>query len=189
MRHTVLPAVLFAAAVASSHAGPFVGVEYSSEEKRANGQSVVAAAATLGYKAADLAEYSVKAGISQRALGQGEASESFEAQVKKPFFATSAYAPYAAAGLGERLSAADHFSYYFVDAGMNVPLTATSVLDLGSHSVNAFNAARKLYTTRLHTALSWRVGPSDSLGLRYSKSYGVAAQEKNGWRVAYTHSF
>ncbi len=189
MRHTVLPAALLAAAVASSHAAPFIGIEYSAEEKRATGQSGMSAAASLGYKAADQAEYSVKAGFSQHALGHGEAAESVEAQVKKPFFATAAWFPYAAAGVGEKFSAADHYSYYFVDAGMNVRLTARSSLDVGSHSVNAFDPARKLYSTRFHTAMSWRVGGADSIGLRYSKSYGMTAQEKDAWRVAYTHSF
>ena len=172
MRHTVLPAALLAAAVASSHAAPFIGIEYSAEEKRATGQSGISAAASLGYKAADQAEYSVKAGFSQHALGHGEAAESVEAQVQKPFFATAAWFPYAAAGVG-----------------VNVRLTARSSLDVGSHSVNAFDPARKLYSTRFHTAMSWRVGGADSIGLRYSKSYGMTAQEKDAWRVAYTHSF
>lgn len=189
MRHTLVPAALLAVAVASAHAGPFFGIEYSAEEKRASGQAGMSAATTLGYKADDRTEYSVKAGLSQHTLGHGEAAESFEAQVKRPFEFDAAVVPYAAAGLGEKLSAADCFSYYFVDAGMNVPLTPKSALDIGSHSVNAFDPARKVYSTRLHTALSWRVGASDSFGLRFSRSYGVKSQEKDAWRVAYTHSF
>ncbi len=189
MRHLALLAALLIAAVSTARANSFVGIEYTAEQKRATGQSGMSAATMMGHKGDDQTEYSVKVGLSQHAPGNGELSESLEVQIKRPIFADIGYTPYAAAGLGEKLTAAERFSYYFLDAGVKVPLVLATTIDVGSHSVNAFDSTRKYYSTRLHAALSWTVGTQDVVGVRYSKSYGATAQEKEAWRVSYSHQY
>lgn len=170
-------------------AAPFVSLEYESNEKRANHQTSMSAATIIGYKAEDQNEYTFKAGFSQPSLGHGEISEGFEAQVKMPFAGSDRYIPYVTLGLGEKIAATDRLAYYFFDAGIKLPLVSGVAADVGSHSVNAFDPDRRYYTTRFHAALSYAVTKFDSVGVRLARSYGVTAQEKDSWRLLYTHAY
>ncbi len=184
-----IPAMLLCLAFARAQAQPFCAFDYESNEKRASHKTSMSVAATLGYKSAAGNEYSIKASFSQPSLGHGELSEGLEAQAKLSFLANDRYTPYAVLGLGEKIKSSEHFAVYFAGTGVKLPMTDASSADLGIVSMNAFDPGRRIYTTRLHAALSYALTHSDSLSFRVARSFGVTSEEKDSWRLMYTHFF
>lgn len=189
MQSRILLALALCASFARVQAEPFYAFEYESNEKRATRQTSMTVATTLGYHALDGNEYSIKAGISQPSLGQGQLSEGVEVQAKMPFLANDRYTPYAVFGLGEKIKSTEHFAFYYAGTGVKLPVTAASSADIGMLSANAFDPDRQIRTTRLHAALSYSLTHSDSINFRVARSFGVASEEKDSLRLMYAHAF
>ncbi len=182
-------ALLLCLGFAGARAQNFYSLEYEANEKRANHQSNMFAAATLGYKAADGNEYSVKAGFSQPSFTHGVSSEILEAQAKTYFLVTDRRQPYAALGVGERFKSAGNFEYVFVTAGIKLPTTEMSLLDFGSTWTSAGDVDRTYYITRLYATFSFGLTPSDWISVRASRCVGVQAVEQDSLRLMYTRFF
>ena len=90
------------------------------------------------------------------------------------------------ARLGERVKSDTNFSYYAIDAGIVVPISVFEV-DLSYRYRNAFEEANNFETNRYGVEGKYKFTKNDSIGLRYSQSYGDS--ESNAWRLQYTRSF
>lgn len=193
MRPSFLPraalAIFLCLGFAGAHAQAFFSLEHESNEKRATHQSSIFAAATLGYKAEDGNEYSVKGGISQHSLGHGVPSEFIEVQAKTYFLVTDRAQPYAALGIGDFYKRAGNFEYIFVTAGVKLPMTALSLVDFGSTWLSADDVDRTVYFTRLYATLAFGLTPRDWISVRASRCVGVQAVEQDSLRLMYTRFF
>jgi hypothetical protein len=83
----------------------------------------------------------------------------------------------------------ENFAHYAADAGVKFPIVGALSGDVGARYRDAFASAQPFDSTRYHAMVSYAVSKSDSVGLRYSQAYGNAAEEKNAYRVTWTHSF
>ncbi len=95
--------------------------------------------------------------------------------------------PYVQGRLGEKVSSTSNFSYYAFDTGVVVPVASRFDVDFSYRYRNAFNTSNNYQTDRYGIEGIYKVTNNDSLGLRYSQSYGDS--ETNAWRLNYTHAF
>lgn len=185
----VLTAALFAG---SAYAQGYVGFELSDETKRSDDSSKGKIGLVVGVKAAGGMDYSLKMDNSQARLGDGDISTGVEARIKKNFAPISAYsiAPYLGVRVGQKIENDNNFNHYAVDYGVKFPIIGRVVyLDLGGRHRNAFDTDQAFRSNRAHALVSWNVTNKDTVGVRYSQSYGDVAEEKNAWRLSYTRSF
>lgn len=185
MKKLVL-ASLVALFTATAHAGNWYGsVEAETAENRVTHADTIGTGVILGYKEGDW-QYSGKLGTSQAEWGNGSITNSYEGRVKRSFSMLGTK-PYLQGRLGERVSSSTHFSYYAVDAGVVVPVVKQFDLDFSYRYRNAFDTANNFQTDRYGVEGKVKVTNNDSVGLRYTRSYGDS--ETNAWRVQYTRSF
>lgn len=193
MRQPFLPraalALFLCLGCAGAQAQFFYSLEYEANDKPAGRPSNMSAANTLGYKAENGNEYSVKAGISQHTFGHGDRSEFIEAQARVYFLETEQALPYAAVGVGERLRSSGHSGYRYLTAGVKLPTTQWSLLDLGSTWTSADDVDRTYYITRLYATFSFGLTPNDWISVRASRCVGVEAVEQDSLRLMYTRFF
>jgi opacity protein-like surface antigen len=95
--------------------------------------------------------------------------------------------PYAQLRLGETVKSATHYSYYAVDTGVAVPVAEKFEVDFSYRYRNAFDTANNFQTDRFGVEGKVKLTDKDSLGLRYTQSYGDS--ESNALRLQYTRSF
>jgi opacity protein-like surface antigen len=88
---------------------------------------------------------------------------------------------------GEAITKDDNWIYYVVESGLKFPLVSNLSADIGYRYRNATEQWRAFETHRGHAMLSYAITNQDSIGLRYSRSYGDS--ETNAWRLSYTRSF
>lgn len=193
MRQPFLPraalAIFLCLGFAGAHAQTFYSLEYEANEKRATHHSNMFTAATLGYKAEDGNEYSVKGGIGYHSFGHGLPSEFIEVQAKTYFLVTDRAQPYAALGIGDFSKRAGNFGYLFATAGVKLPMTASTLVDFGSTWIGADDVDRIYYITRLYATFAFGLTPHDWISVRASHCVGVRAVEQDSLRLMYTRFF
>ncbi len=182
----VLLASLLAAFVATAHAGGWYGaVEADSSENRVTKADSVGTGLILGYKDGNW-QYSAKLSTSQAEWGNGSITTGYEGRIKHSFSVLGTK-PYLQGRLGDRVSSSTDFAYYALDAGVVVPVISKFDLDFSYRYRNAFDTANNFQTNRYGIEGKVKLTDSDSLGLRYTQSYGDS--ETNSWRLQYQHSF
>lgn len=189
MKLAKLLAVVALLVSGAAQAGGYAGVEYSNETKRADDTSSIKGAVVAGVKVDGGMDYSLKMESSQADFGSGSISTGVEARARKNFGAIAGVTPYAGVRLGEKLSSTTHFSHYAFDAGVKFPIAGAISGDVGVRYRNAFDTINVFQSTRYHATLAYALTKQDSIGLRYSQAYGDSGEEKNAYRLSYTHSF
>jgi opacity protein-like surface antigen len=178
-------AILALAFAGTSFAAGYAGVEYEDASGRNGTSDSVGTAVILGYKAG-ATSFSGKVSTSQAEWGNGNISTSYEARAKHKYSVMNVN-PYLGLRLGEKVSSTSQFSYYAVDTGVVVPVTGKVDVDFSYRYRNAFNTDNNFQTNRVGIEGIYKVTPTDSLGLRFARSYGDS--ETNSVRLNYTHSF
>lgn len=188
----IIAAILLATAAGVASAGTYSTIEASTEENRNTQADSVKYGLVVGIKAAGGMDYSIKVDASQANIGDGDISNGVEARVKKTFAGITAYdvKPYVGVRLGQKIKSDESFSHYAIDYGVKFPIIGKVVhLDLGGRYRNAFDTGHEFQSNRGHALISWDVTKQDTVGIRYSRAYGDAGEEKNAWRLSYTRSF
>jgi hypothetical protein len=192
MKAVKILAVAALMVASTAYAKGYVGFELSDETKRSDDSSKGKIGIVVGVKAAGGMDYSLKMDNSQAKLGDGDISTNVEARVKKSFAPISAYsiAPYLGVRVGQKIEDDANFNHYAVDYGVKFPIIGKAVyLDLGGRHRNAFDTDYAFRSNRAHALVSVNVTKKDTIGVRYSQSYGDVGEEKNAWRLNYTRSF
>ncbi len=178
-------AILALSFASTVFAGGYAGVEYDDAEGRNGTSDSVGTAVILGYKNGNT-QYSGKLSTSQAEFGNGSISTQYEARIKHKVDVYGVK-PYVQGRLGEKVSSTSNFSYYAIDTGVVVPVASRFDVDFSYRYRNAFNTSNNYQTDRYGIEGIYKVTNNDSLGLRYSQSYGDS--ETNAWRLNYTHAF
>jgi len=164
--------------------------EFSQETKRADDSDKLKGGLVVGIKTPQGQDYSIKAESSQTRVGEGSISTGLEVRAKQNFSDVGlGIKPYLGVRLGEKMESDKHFSHYAVDTGVKFPIVGALSGDVGVRYRNAFNTANAFQSTRYHVIASYAVTKTDSVAVRYSQAYGDVAEEKDAWRLSYTHSF
>lgn len=172
----------------AAHAAGYSTFEYSQEELRSDSTTKDKFGVVIGNKTAAGQDYSVKLEMSQAEWGNGSVSNGFEGRARQNFGA-GPLKPYLGVRLGQRLKADESFTHYAVDAGVKFPIIGELSGDVGYRYRNAFDTINVFESNRYHAMVSYAVSKADSIGVRYSKAYGDANEEKNAVRVSWTHNF
>lgn len=188
--------LLSSAAAQAADLKPFVVVDMSTEKDGATlANEYVNANLTVGVKAANKMEYSVKLGGSEKtdSTDKQTYSRSIEGKVKKSFDLGLPFSPYAAVRLGQKTSNGTDttFAYWAADAGLKLPLTEAFALDVGVRYRDALSKADKYQSTRYHVMGLYEINPTNVVGLRYttSTSSETYTEERNGWRLHYQRNY
>jgi opacity protein-like surface antigen len=193
---------------------PFVMFDVNSEKDEKHSDIVrdyIGANVTVGVKAPNKIEYSIKAGVSQKDKeGVQTISDNIELKIKKSYALTDTITPYAAIRLGEKIrSNGNHFTHYSIDGGVKFQLMDNLAFDTGLRYRNALNNEKfqkaygrtpdydatleKSYTyesVRLHGMLLFDLDKSNTIGLRYSQSKANDyEEERKSWRLHYQHNY
>jgi opacity protein-like surface antigen len=184
---------------------PFVIFDVNSESDKKDSSNIardyIGANVTVGVKAPNKIEYSIKTGISQKdKQGEQTTSNNIELKIKKSYQLTDSISPYAAFRLGEKIRYnGNHFTHYAVDGGVKFKLMDNLAFDTGLRYRNALNngnfqdAFSKTYTyesVRLHAMLLFDLDKSNTIGLRYSQSKADDyEEERKSWRLHYQHNY
>ena len=169
-------------------AGGYVDLQYYQEENRNTHSENIKHAVTVGNKVDGGWDYSLKLETSQTELGNGSIGEGVEVRLRKSF-AVGVLKPYVGLRLGEKISSSSHFSHYAVDAGTKFPLVGALTGDIGYRYRNALQTENAYESNRYHAAVSYALTKNDSVAIRYSQAYGDTSEEKDSWRLTYSHSF
>ena len=198
MKKILLGAMLTLSAIsAQAQLKPFVSFDYADEEKRSTGSKNAAVNMTIGVKAPNKWEYSIKAGYSDPASpgtsSSSQNTQNVELKVKKSFETGFGVYPYVAVRLGQKFTAANavNVKHYAVDLGLKVPVGAGFAVDVGSRYRNAFNqdAVDPFDSVRYHATLLYDFNENNTVGLRDAQSNGATAESKNSVRAHYTYNF
>lgn len=198
MKKILVGAMLALTAIsAQAQLKPFVSFDYAEEEKRSSGSKNAAVNMTVGVKAPNKWEYSIKAGYSDPADPDSSKvnTQNVELKIKKSFETGLGVQPYVAVRLGQKFNdqttTAKNTKHYAVDLGLKVPLGMGFALDVGSRYRNAFheNHVPEFDSVRHHTTLLYDFNENHTVGLRYAQSHGADAESKNSVRAHYTHNF
>ena len=212
MKKLVITSAILLASFAAHAEGdykPFVAFDASSEKdaKHANSdgndiaRDYINANITVGVKAPNKMEYSIKAGVSQKDdNGTQTISNNVEIKIKKSYKLTDTVSPYAAFRLGEKIGKdASHFTHFAVEGGVKFQLMDNLAFDTGLRYRNALdnNAYQKAFSrsytyesVRLHGMLLFDLDKSNTIGLRYSQSKADDYyEERKSWRLHYQHNY
>jgi hypothetical protein len=192
MKKILLFAILAVCSLsAQAQLKPFVSFDYADEEKRSTGAKNTGVNVTIGIKAPNKWEYSIKAGYSDPAAGTSN-SQNVEAKIKKSFDIGAPVLPYIGLRVGQKTqkpSTPNHIVHYAVDLGIKIPIANGFALDVGSRYRNSFDTADNFNSVRHHTTLLYDFNANNTIGLRYTQSHGADAESKNTWRIHYSYTF
>ncbi len=212
-KHLIAAAIALTACAAHAEGDykPFVMFDYGQEKDHhhdANdlARDYVNANVTVGVKAPNKIEYSVKGGLSQSDPNDSTSkstSNNIEFKVKKSYVLTDWAQPYVSLRLGEKFkSDGKHFTHYAVDGGVKFKLAQNLAFDTGVRYRN--NLSRSSFekaegssaegysyeSVRYHGMLLFDLDKSNTVGLRYTKSNAdYYKEEREGWRVHYQHNY
>jgi len=187
MKKFLVLAMLLAAGVAQAQNKGYASFEYYDEHNRATSADNLKGAVVAGMKTPENWDYSLKMESSQAELGNGSISTGVETRIRKSFpNALGVFTPWAGVRLGESIKSSTHFSYYAVEGGLKFPIAGDLSGDVGYRYKDAFSTASQR-TDRVYALVSYAVTKQDSVGLRFTRSYGD--EEKDAWRLSYTRSF
>jgi hypothetical protein len=198
MKKFLIGAMLTLSAIsAQAQLKPFVSFDYADEEKRSDGSKNAAVNMTIGVKAPNKWEYSIKAGYSDQASpgtsSSSQNTQNVELKIKKSFETGLGVYPYFAVRFGQKFTAANavNIKHYAVDLGLKVPVGAGFAVDVGSRYRNAFNqdSVEPFDSVRYHATLLYDFNENHGVGLRYAQSHGASAESKNSVRANYTYNF
>lgn len=167
--------------VGVAYANPYVSVEYESSENRNTKTDSLGTGIVVGTKLNTGLQVSGKFSYSQPKIGDGTITNAFEGRVKQKLGIA-----YVGARLGERINSNSNFTYYAIDTGFVLPVNNID-FDLSYRYRNSFENGNNFETNRYGIEGKYKITKFDSIGLRYSQSYGDS--ETNAWRLQYTHSF
>lgn len=170
---------------------PFFSVDYADEEKRSTGAKNAAVNITVGIKAPNRWEYSIKGGYSDPAADTSN-SQNVEAKIKKSFDIGSPLLPYIGLRVGQKTqtpSTPNHITHYSVDLGVKIPVAYGFAVDVGSRYRNSFDTADNFNSVRHHVTVLYDFNENNTVGLRFTQSHGVDAESKNTWRAHYAYTF
>ncbi len=182
---------------AASPYKPFIVLD-SSSEKDSLANEYIAANITIGVKAPNKVEYSVKSGISLKDVPNSTSdtmSANIEGKIKKSYDIGMFFTPYVAVRLGQKINYnTTSFTHYAFDAGLKIPMSSTTAIDVGVRHRDAFDASQHFKSFRLHSTMLWDLSPSNTLGLRFTKSYATHAgaattEERETWRLHWQHNY
>lgn len=200
-------AILLASCVAHAEGdySPFFMFDVNSETDQKDSSNIardyIGANVTVGVKAPNKIEYSIKTGVSQKDnQSEQRTSNNFELKIKKSYQLTDSVSPYVALRLGEKFSYdGKHFTHYAVDGGVKFKLMDNLAFDTGVRYRNALNnnkyqdASGSEYSyksVRVHGMLLFDLDKSNTLGLRYSQSNADDYyEERKSWRLHYQHNY
>ncbi len=197
MKKILLCALLTLSAVsAQAQLKPFVSFDYADEEKRSSGKKNAAVNMTIGVKAPNKWEYSIKAGYADPATpGTSSSSlntQNVELKVKKSFETGMGFYPYVSVRLGQKFTTTSkNLQHYAVDLGLKVPVGKGFAVDLGTRYRNALNEdpTQLFDSVRHHAMLLYDFNENHTVGLRYARSHGAVDESKNSVRAQYTYNF
>jgi opacity protein-like surface antigen len=170
---------------------PYVVLD-SSTEKDSLANEYISANVTVGVKAPEKLEYSVKAGISLKNTSSTDTiSNNIELKIKKSFDVGMLFIPYVGLRLGEKLNYnSTHFTHYSVDAGAKIPLSTSLALDVGYRYRNAFDSSQNYRSNRYHAMFLYDVDQHNTVGLRYASSFANSdTEDRDSWRVHYQRNY
>lgn len=179
-----MAALLFAGAV---HAQGYVQFEYYDEHNRETGADNMKLAVVPGIKTADGWDYSLQMSTSQTEIGSGSISEGIEVRVRKLIAEANGIKLIGGVRVGEKISSSSHFSHYALDTMVKFPIAGALGGEVGYRYRNAFESGHDYETNRGHVALAYALTKQDTVGVRWSRSYGD--EEKDAWRLIYNRSF
>jgi opacity protein-like surface antigen len=181
-----ITALLVAGAAQAQNKG-YASVEYYDEHNRVTDKDNIKGAVVVGLKTPDNMDYSLKMESSQAELGNGTISTGVETRVRRTFpNAIGSLTPWVGVRLGESIKSSTHFSYYALEGGLKFPIAGALSGDVGYRYKDAFSTDAQR-TDRVFALVSYAVTKQDSVGVRFSRSYGD--EEKDAWRLSYTRSF
>ncbi len=212
-KHLIAAAIALTACAAHAEGDykPFVMFDYGQEKDHQHdandlARDYVNANVTVGVKAPNKIEYSVKGGLSQSDPNDSTSkstSNNIEFKVKKSYVLTDWAQPYVSLRLGEKFkSDGKHFTHYAVDGGVKFKLAQNLAFDTGVRYRN--NLSRSSFekaegssaegysyeSVRYHGMLLFDLDKSNTVGLRYTKSNAdYYKEEREGWRVHYQHNY
>lgn len=174
---------------------PFVMFDASTEQdaKSSLANDYVNANITVGVKAPNKVEYSVKSGISRKdAHSSGTSlSANIEGKVKKSYDIGLGFYPYVAVRLGQKIkNDATSFTHYAFDAGAKIPTGEKWALDIGLRHRDAFDSSKNYRSLRYHAMVLYDLDASNTIGLRYTQSTSDNyEEERKGVRVHWQHNY
>lgn len=189
--------VLCAGAAHAVELKPFVMVDASTEKDNATlANDYINANLTVGVKAPNKMEYSLKIGGSEKTSSTGSESYSrnIEGKIKKSFDIGMPFSPYVSVRLGQKTnntSTVKSFAHWAVDAGLKLPVTEAVALDVGVRYRDAFDRSESYQSTRYHVMGLYEIDPYNVVGLRYTTSTSSETynEERNGWRLHYQRNY
>ena len=198
MKKFLLGTMLALSAIsAQAQLKPFVSFDYADEETRktntsSGGAKNYAANMTVGFKAPNKWEYSIKAGYTDPVDSSKNNAQNVELKIKKSFDTGLGVLPYVAVRLGQKFNVTTaNIKHYAVDLGLKVPLGAGFAVDVGTRYRNAFHQddVPAFNSVRYHATLLYDINENHGVGLRYAQSHGADAESKNSVRAHYTYNF
>jgi opacity protein-like surface antigen len=187
MKKFIVMTALLVAATAQAQNKGYASFEYFDEHNRVSGADNIKGAVVAGMKTPDNWDYSLKMESSQAELGNGAISAGVETRVRKSFpNALGALTPWFGIRVGESIKSDNNFSYYAAEGGVKFPIAGALSGDVGYRYKDAFSKDSQR-TDRVYGLISYAVTKQDSVGLRFTRSYGD--EEKDAWRASYTRSF
>ncbi len=172
----------------AAHAGGYTTFEYHQEKQRSDSTTKDKFGIVVGTKTEGGQDYSIKLDTNQSQWGTGSVGSGLELRARHNF-SVAGVTPWAGVRLGQKLGTNESFSHYAVEGGVKFPIVGALSGDVGVRYRNAFSSGHAFQSTRYHVMASYAVTKSDSVGLRYSQAYGDSGEEKNAYRVTYTHNF
>lgn len=173
----------------SAQAAGYTTFEYHQEEKRSDSTTKDKFGIVVGNKTAGGQDYSIKLDTNQSEWGTGAVGSGVELRARQGFRVVGNVNSYYGVRLGQKLGTDESFSHYAVDVGVKFPIIGAFSGDVGTRYRNAFDNAQNFQSTRYHAMVSYAISKTDSVGLRYSQAYGDSSEEKNAYRVTWTHNF
>jgi hypothetical protein len=172
----------------TAQAAGYTTFEYHQEEKRSDSSTKDKLGVVVGTKTEGGQDYSVKLDVNQSEWGTGSVGSGVELRARQGF-KVAGVSPYVGVRLGQKLGTDESFSHYAADVGVKFPIVGALSGDVGARYRNAFQTANEFKSTRYHAMVSYAITKNDSVGLRYSQAYGDTSEEKNAYRVTWTHNF
>lgn len=181
-------AVLSLLASSAAYAGGYTTFEYHDETKRSDDSGSNKFGLVVGTKTEGGQDYSIKLDMAQAEWGNGSISNGVEVRARQGF-KVAGVSPYIGVRLGQKLKSDESFTHYAFDGGVKFPIAGPVSGDVGMRYRNAFDTVNAAESTRYHAMVSYAIDKSNSVGIRYSQAFGDVNEEKNAYRLTYTHSF
>lgn len=188
MKKFLLGLLLASAVGVAGAAEPYFQVANSWQENRETGANSISPEAVIGAKSGPW-QYSGRVGFNQAELGNGSITNTVEGRLRYNFNPVTGLKlkPWSQLRIGEQIKSDSHFMYYALDLGLTTPITKVFDLDFTYRYRNAFDTANEFQTDRYGVEGKFRLSKVDSVGVRYTQSYGDS--RTNAWRLQYTRAF